>query len=299
MTLDLATLHTQILIADGAWSTLLRTRYPDLPPPAELANLNRPEIVLALAREYVAAGARFLTTNTFGAGRENLTRLGVADDFADINRAGARLAREAVGSSGAFVAGSIGPSGRILALHERSEDELAAGFAAHATALKQGGADLILLETFSELEEILLALRAVKDATALPVIASLSFDSGPQRTRTRMGAAAGECAAALDQAGADLIGCNCGGGISTALPAVFALRSATTRPLWVKPSVGLPDLEDGRPVYPQTADEFAEPAPALIEAGANILGGCCGAGPEHIRRLAAVVERVRVKGVKG
>ncbi|MGE0481971.1 MAG: homocysteine S-methyltransferase family protein [Phycisphaerae bacterium] len=299
MTLDLATLHTQVMIADGAWSTLLRTRYPDLSTPAELANLGRPEVVLALAREYLAAGARFLTTNTFGAGRQNLARLGVADDFAEINRAGARLARAADGSGGAYVAGSIGPSGRILAIREASEEELAADFAAQASALQQGGADLILFETFSELDELLLALRAAKDATALPVVASLSFDSGPQRTRTRMGAAAGECAAALDRAGADIIGCNCGGGIATALPAVFALRSATARPLWVKPSVGLPDLEDGRPVYPQTPDEFAEPAPALIEAGANILGGCCGAGPEHIRRLAAVVARAKGRSAKG
>jgi 5-methyltetrahydrofolate--homocysteine methyltransferase len=119
----------------------------------------------------------------------------------------------------------------------------------------------------------------------------MSFDAGPQRTRTMMGAQAGECATALEDAGADIIGCNCGSGINHVLPAVVALRAATSLPLWVKPNAGLPELEDGRAVWKQTPEEFAGFVPQLLDAGANIIGGCCGSGPEHIRRVAKVVAR--------
>jgi methionine synthase I (cobalamin-dependent) len=217
----------------------------------------------------------------------------VESAVAEINRRGAELAREAIGDRQAFVAGSIGPSGKILAIREATEEQLTPIFAAQAAALAAGGADAILLETFSELAEVLLALRAAKDATGLPVIASLSFDSGPQRTRTMMGAEAGECASALEDAGADVVGCNCGSGISNVLPAVVALRAATSLPLWVKPNAGLPELEDGRAVWKQTPEEFASFVPQILEAGANIVGGCCGSGPEHVRRVVAVVARTR------
>lgn len=289
MKLDPSTLLETVSVADGGWSTQLQMRGAPTDVPAEAVNLTHAEIVQRLAQEYLDAGARFITTNTFGANRWNLERrkLGVA--VADINRRGAELARQAVGDRQAFVAGSIGPCGKILAIREVTEPQLEPMIAEQAEALAAGGADVILLETYSELAEILLALRVVKERTKLPVIASMSFDAGPQRTRTMMGAKAEDCAAALEEAGADAIGCNCGAGVNTILPAVVALRGATSRPLWVKPNAGLPDLEAGRTVYRQTPEEFTAITPTLIEAGANILGGCCGTGPEHIRRLAAVV----------
>jgi len=188
------------------------------------------------------------------------------------------------------VAGSIGPSGKILAVREVAEEQLATAFAEQATALADGGADVIVLETFSELAEILLALEAVGKATGLPVIASMSFDSGPQRTRTMMGAKAEDCASALEEAGADAVGCNCGAGVATILPTVVALRANTELPLWVKPNAGLPELEDGQVVYKQTPDEFGHHVPTLLDAGVNIIGGCCGTGPGHIKRVAALVE---------
>lgn len=278
-----------ITVADGGWSTILQAR--GVPPavPAELANLTHPHLVEQLARDYVAAGARFITTNTFSANRFLFERKRIDQDWRAVNRRGAELSRSAIAGSGALVAGSIGPSGKILAVKEAREEELAAVFAAQAEALAEGGADLIVLETFSELAEILVALEAVRKATALPVIASMSFDSGPQRTRTMMGARAEDCATALTEAGADAVGCNCGTGIATILPAVVALRAHTRLPLWVKPNAGLPELEDGRVVYRQTPDEFGQHVPVLLDAGANIIGGCCGTGPEHIRRVAALV----------
>lgn len=289
MSASLDALTKSVTVADGAWSTQLWARglKTDIVP--ETANVSAPKLVGDLAREYVAAGARFICTNTFSANQLVLKRRGVECDVAKLNQLGARIAQEAVADSGAVVVGTMGPSGSILMVGETPEDELTAAFAQQAEALAACGVAALLLETFSELAEILLAVRAVKDATGLPVIASMSFDSGPQRTHTMMGAEAGECAAALDDAGAAIIGCNCGRGIADVLPAVVALRSATSRPLWVKPNAGLPDLQDGLPVYTQTPEEFTAMIPTLIDAGANVIGGCCGTGPEHIRRLAALV----------
>lgn len=278
-----------VSVADGSWSTQLHARGVPTEQPAELANLTHPGAVESLAREYLAAGARFLSTNTFGANRFNFRHLGVEVDPANVCRAGAALARKTAAGSEAMVAGVLGPSGRILSVREASRESLADDFAALAAALAEGGADLIVLETFSELSELLLAVEAARTATRLPLVACMSFDSGPQRTQTLMGVHADAFARAADEAGADAVGCNCGTGIATALPAVVALRANTRKPLWVKPSAGLPDLEDGRPVYHQTVDEFGAGVPPLLEAGANVIGGCCGVGPAHIKRTAALV----------
>lgn len=295
MVADFAKLGQDVTVADGAWSTLLRAR--GLPPSVcpETANLSAPGMVESLAREYIACGARILSTNTFGAWPENLRQRGESADPLELCRAGAAIARKAAAGSDVGVAGVIGPSGLLLAVREVSEDELADSFAARARALAEGGADMIVLETFSELREILIAMAAVRSATSLPVVACMSFDSGPQRTQTVMGAPADVFARAADEAGADAIGANCGGGIATALPAIVALRSNTRRPVWAKPSAGLPDLVDGQAVYPQSPDEFGEHVPELLEAGVTVIGGCCGAGPEHIKRVAALVANFRRK----
>ena len=198
--------------------------------------------------------------------------------------------KKVAAEAGALAAGSMGPSGKILAVGEAKESELSEVFASQAAALAEGGADLIVLETFSELAEILLALEAAQKSSGLPVIASMSFDSGPQRTRTMMGARAEDCASALEEAGADAVGCNCGGGIATFLPIVVALRSNSNLPLWVKPNAGLPELVEGQVVYRQTPDEFGHHVLELLDAGANIIGGCCGSSPAHIKRVSALVE---------
>lgn len=330
MPLDPHKLLETVHVADGAWGTELRARGSG--PFVERANLEQPALVAALAQEYLAAGACFLSTNTFSANRLMLQRRAADLNPADLNSAAVRLAIAARGefSSGCavstsalsqrtgrgrpavapgpaavarsspaqggaaardrWVAGVVGPSGRILAVREVQPGELEAAFEEQIGLLADGGADLIVLETFSELEELLAALRAARrSAPGLPVAACLSFDSGPQRTRTAMGAEAADCARALDQAGADVIGSNCGAGIAESLPALFALRSATGRPVWAKPSAGLPELESGLPAFRVTPDEFIEPITQLLDAGVNVIGGCCGAGPEHIRRAAGLV----------
>ncbi len=292
MTFDREALKQGLTVADGGWSTRLQMRGVPTDVMAEAANLTHPDLVKELARAYMEAGAQFVTTNTFAANRFNLERRGVDATVEQINERGAALNKEAVGD-GALVAGSIGPSGKILAVQEVKPADLMPVFEAQAKGLAAGGADVIILETFSETAEILLALKVVKDATGLPVIASMSFDAGPQRTRTMMGAKAEDCAAALEDAGADVVGCNCGSGAEYMLPAVVALRAATALPLWVKPNAGMPELVEGQAVYRQTPEEFVAQVRPLVDAGANIVGGCCGTGPDHIRKLAGLAERLR------
>ena len=286
----LAGYRNTITVTDGSWSTQLQARGMPMNVPAETANVTHPQLVAELAREYTAAGAKVLTTNTFAAHRYGFERRGGKHNLEEINRAGARLAKLAAQDAGGVqVAGSIGPSGKILAVQEAQEAALCEAYAAQAHALAEGGVDMIVLETFTELAEIILAVETVKKATGLPVVASMSFDSGPQRTRTMMGALAEDCATALTEAGADAIGCNCGAGIGTFLPVVVALRANTDLPIWVKPNAGMPELEEDRVVYRQTPDEFGHFVPDLFEAGANFMGGCCGAGPAHVKRIAALV----------
>lgn len=282
-----------LIVADGGWSTLLHARGLGPQGPAELANLTHPQMVLSLARDYVAAGVQVLTTHSFAANRFMFERFGATQDPNAVCEAAARIARQAVGDRPIKIGGCIGPSGRILAMREADETELTQAFASQAQALARGGVDFLVLETFSELAEMLLALRAVKEATGLPAVASFSFDSGPQRTQTVLGLEAAAAAESLTQAGADAIGMNCGGGAAHALPAVVALRANTSLPVWVKPSAGLPDLEAGRAVYHTTPDEFTAAVAPLLDAGVNVIGGCCGVGPEAIRRLAAIVARRR------
>jgi 5-methyltetrahydrofolate--homocysteine methyltransferase len=276
-------------VADGAWSTILRAGLPLPAPPAERLNVASPQLVRELAERYVAAGVDVLTTNTFACNR--FAWPGDAAEALHLAREGAAIARAAAERSGALVVGALGPTGRILSVQEITPAEAAGAFAESARALADGGVDAIVLETLSELDELLVAADAVRNAVGLPAIACLSLDSGPQRTRTNMGVEAGDAAAALDRAGVDAIGCNCGGGVTTALPAVVALRAATQRPLWVKPNAGLPELEQGRVVYRVSAEDFARAAEPLVSAGADVIGGCCGVGPEHIQRLRALVQR--------
>lgn len=288
---DASRFRETLTVADGAWATLLRQRGLPARTLAEAANVRQPELVLELATAYLAAGARILSTNTFACNRVALTQRGVHEDPERWNRRGVELAREAATGTDTLIVGTMGPSGRMLRVRDGDRGAIVEAFRRHALELAAGGVDALLLETFSELEELLLALKVAKEATGLPVIASLSFDSGPQRTATLMGETADACGAALDEAGADVVGCNCGAGGAHVLPSVVALRAATSRPLWVKPSAGPPELDDGRLVYTLTPDEFVHHVPALIDAGANIIGGCCGIGPEHIRKLSAMVER--------
>lgn len=276
----------KVTIADGAWGTELDRL--GCPPGfcREEWNVTRPELVLSVARSYVAAGARIILTNTFGANRYVLERHGRADQVAAFNRAGAALSKQAAGNQ-ARVFGSIGPSGKIVMMGEVDDGELYEAFREQACALAEGGADGLVVETMTELAEAVTAVRAAK-TTGLLVVASMTFDSGKERVNTMMGVTPAQAVKALTDAGADLIGCNCGIGIDNYVKVTAMLRAGTDKPIWVKANAGLPEIEGGKVVYRVTPQEYAAKTRELAKAGANVIGGCCGTTPDFIKALAAV-----------
>ena len=223
-------------------------------------------------------------TNTFGANRLRLTGGGGADRVKEINEAGTRISREAANKC-ALVFGSIGPGGKMLMNGDVTEDELRAAFAEQAQALARGGADGLVVETMQDLEEARIATMAAK-ATGLPVVACMVFDSGKDKDRTMMGVTPEQAAAGLLEAGADVVGANCGQGIAGFVKICARLKAtAGGHPVWIKANAGLPQIRDGKSVYTTTAVEFAGHVPAVLEAGANFIGGCCGTSPEFISEL--------------
>lgn len=285
-------LRAQTRVADGAVATALRAGGWPQRKPAELACVEQPERVRRLAASYASAGAELISTNTFSANALAAGNWSEPGDLRAINEAAGKIARAVADEVGGRVAGIIGPSWKLLAIKEVEPGTLQRVFADQARILADAGADLLVLETFSELEETKRAVAGASEA-GVPVVACMSFDSGPQRTATRAGIEAGDAADALMTAGVAGVGANCGAGAAHILPAAVALRAHCDGIVWIKPSLGPPDLDGERLVYKQTADEFCQPVPQLLDVGVNAIGGCCGAGPEHIKRLAAIVDHHR------
>jgi len=277
------------VLTDGAWGTELIARGLGAGECPDVWNLEFPDRVLEIGRAYVEAGSRAILTNTFGANRIALERYRVAHRVREINQAGVEISlRAANGRASVFA--SIGPSGKLLGLGEVTRAELQEAFVEQADALATSGADALVIETMSDLDEARLAVAAAR-ATGLPVVACMAFDSGKTKTQTMMGTTAEEAARALMEAGADVIGANCGQSVEHYLPVYERLASATSRPIWLKPNAGAPQLAGDRTVYTTTPDEFAQAAAALAEAGATFIGGCCGTTPAFIRALAGVLSR--------
>jgi 5-methyltetrahydrofolate--homocysteine methyltransferase len=259
-----------LVLTDGAWGTQLQARGLGLRECGDLWNLARPSEVEAVARSYVEAGSEIILTNTFRAHRVALAGYGAAELVGAVNRAGAAISRRAAGSR-VRVFGSMGPGGN-------RED-----FLEQARALAEGGVDGLVIETMTDLTEARAALAAAREV-GLPVVVSMVFGAG--------GVSPEEAARELTAAGADMIGANCGAGIAGYASICRRLRAATDRPIWIKPSAGLPDMVKGRAVYRMTPAEFAGYVPALVEAGATYLGGCCGTGPEFIRAMGRITARL-------
>jgi len=274
-----------VVITDGAWGTQVQLRglLPGEAP--DLWNLTQPEKVSEVAQAYVAAGSQIILTNTFGANRFRLAEVGAADKIKVVNETGVQISLQAAGGN-ALVFASMGPSGKLLMNGDVSEAELHAAFSEQAQALASAGAQGLVVETLQDLDEARIAIAAAK-ATGLPVVASMVFDSGKDQDRTMMGATPEQAASALVDAGADVIGANCGQGIAGFVKICARLKSAATRhPIWIKANAGLPHMQDGKAVYAMTATEFASHVPAVLAAGANFIGGCCGTSPEFIREIS-------------
>ncbi len=272
------------LILDGAWGTELQALGLEAGACPDAWNLAHPERVESVARGYVLAGSQIILTNTFGANRIVLSRHGLAEQAADINRAGARISCGAAAGK-AQVFASIGPSGKLLAVGDVSEAELTDVFEQQAQVLAEGGVNGLVLETFMDLDELRIALVSARK-TGLPVVACMVFDSGAAKDRTAMGVTPEKAAKTLTEAGADAIGANCGRGVQGYVPICRRLRATTNKPIWVKPNAGLAKLVDGQVNYDASPTEFAAGALDLIEAGANMVGGCCGTSPAFVEAIA-------------
>ena len=272
------------LLADGAMGTLLHSRGTPFDQCFDELNLSNPAAVSGIHAEYLEAGAQILLTNTFGANRFKLSQHGLQDRVEAINRAGVELAQITAAGT-ALVAGDIGPLGVRIAPFGRVQPEQArAAFTEQAQALAKAGVDLIVIETMSDLYEIQAAIQAVHDAAAgLPVIASVTFT---RDDRTILGDSPEKVAHALVKAGADVIGVNCSGGPAQLLRLLKAMHAAVPpAKIWVKPNAGWPEQVGGRIMYPADPDYFGNYALAFCEAGASIIGGCCGTTPQHIAAM--------------
>ena len=284
----------QVIVGDGAIGTMLYSKGVGLDANFEHLNLVRPSLVAELHREYLVAGARLIETNTFGANRTRLAPIGLEKKLAELNRQGAFIARQAVLDAGldgkVFVAGSIGPLAKAKGdERELSGDEMTAIFLEQAVPLTEGGVDLIILETFSDLGQLLCALAAAKKC-GLPIVASMAYLEGG---RTGGGSEASWAARELAAAGADLVGANCGAGPREILLTLEKLSQGTALPLAAFANSGFPEFVDGRYIYRTTPEYFAEKGLEMAAAGAVLIGGCCGTTPAHIRQLS-----LRLEGVK-
>jgi methionine synthase I (cobalamin-dependent) len=276
------------VITDGAWGTQLQARGLALGEFPDAWNLSRPDQVREVAAAYVDAGSDVILTNTFGANRVRMSEHGLDLDLAEVNRKGVQISREAAGSR-AKVFASIGPTGKMLMSGDVTEAQMKEAFAEQAKALAAGGADALVVETMADMAEACLAVAAARE-TGLPVVACMVFDSGKDKDRTMMGTTPEQAARGLAEAGADVIGANCGQGIAGFIQICRRLHAATDRPIWIKANAGLPKTVEGQTRYTTTPAEFAGYIPELLKAGASFVGGCCGTSPEFIQ---AVVRAVR------
>jgi 5-methyltetrahydrofolate--homocysteine methyltransferase len=282
-----------ILVADGAWGTEFAKQGLKAGDVPELWNIEHPDRVLAVAKSYVEAGSDIILTNTFGANRLKLAKSGLSDRLIELNRAGVALSRQAAGSR-CLVFASIGSTGEFIEpLGDKTAEEITACFAAQVKECAAAGADGIVVETMTDLTEALAALAGARRVCNLPVAVCLTYDRGQAGFATIMGVKPEAAAKELDQHGADIIGSNCGAGIDNMIEVTKLLRSATNRPLWIKANAGLPQLVNGATVFCETPEQTASKVGQLIEAGANIIGGCCGTTPEHIRHMVQAIEKTR------
>ena len=276
-------LGTGLVITDGAWGTEFQKLGLALGQPSDLWNLTRPQAVEAVARSYVEAGSRVILTNTFRSNPVALAGHGEVEKAFELNRRGVELSRRAAGGD-ACVFASLGPTGKVLAAGEIDVQTVTDAFRIQAEALAAGGADALLFETFSDVEEARLAVRAARPA-GLPIIVSFAFDSGKNKDRTMMGVSPETAARAMAEEGVDAVGANCGAGPEFFPSICRRLKEASGLPVWIKPNAGMPTIEAGQAVYTMKPDAFASHLPALVEAGASFVGGCCGTSPAFVRAL--------------
>lgn len=291
------------LLGDGAMGTQLMFAGLEQGNCGEAWNLTHPERVLAIQRRYVEAGSDCLITNTFGGSRIMLTRHSEADHVVEVNKAGVEIARQAFGDKEGYVLGDIGPFGGLLKpFGEFTESQVQSAFEEQAAALVEGGADAIIIETQTSLEELLIGIKAAQTAGAKCIIGSMAYDVTLDGStfRTMMGIEPERAAEFMEENGAHVVALNCGTGMEMerARDAVLRYKKVTSLPAMVQPNAGKPQLINMKVVYDETPEQMVKGLVPLLEAGANIVGSCCGSTPDHIRAFRkAMDEFLELKGI--
>lgn len=284
--------ENKTLISDGAWGTFLQAEGLQSGECPEEWNISHPEVVESIADSYIAAGSDMVETNTFGGSRHKLRMFGLGERTYELNKAGAELSRKAAGEEH-WVIGSIGPSGAILMMGDVTEEELYEDFLEQVKGLADGGIDAFCIETFTALDEAELAIKAAQ-TTGLPIICTFTFENG----FSMMGVTPEAYAEKMLELNVDVLGSNCGNGLDGMVDYVKAIKSiAPHKPLLVHANAGLPILKGTETIYPETPDNMAAFVPDIIEAGACIVGGCCGTGPEHIKKMREKIRKEEDKKI--
>ena len=282
-------LNKRTLLLDGAMGTMLQAYGLESGECSEEWNISHPQVVQKIHQEYIKAGADVILTNTFGANRIKLRSFGREADILKINEIAVNIAKGAIDKEGSlekriFIAGSVGPTGKILEPYgDLKVSELYENYKEQVAILEKAGVDLIILETFYDLEEIKAALKATKENTDLMVIASMTFD---KNLKTIYGVDPERAVTVLENKGADVVGANCGTGPEVLYKVLKIMKKVSKTYLMVEPNAGMPELLEGKVVYPASPKIMADYTEKFVNLGLNLIGGCCGTTPLHIKAMS-------------
>jgi len=283
----------KLLVSDGAWGTLLQAAGLTGGACPEEWNVTHPEEVKKVAKAYQDAGADIVLSNTFGGSRAKLKKVGLGDRVAELNEAGARISLS--GAPDCIVAASIGPTGEFIEpVGDLTEEQMEEIYREQLAAIFKGGVKALCIETMSAVEEAVCAVRAAKKLDkSVDVIVTMTFEGSPKGYKTMMGVDCERAARELDAAGADVIGANCGNGIEQMITITKELRKHTKKPILIHANAGLPVLVGGKTTFKQTPEDMAAKVKELVDAGASIVGGCCGTTPAHISAIKKEIDKLR------
>ena len=283
-----------VLVSDGATGTYLQARGLEPGGCPEAFNVDHPDIIRGMASDYFDSGADMVLTSSFGGSRFMLDKYGYGGRVRELNRLAAEHARSAA-LSHHFVVGSVGPTGELLESNggETPESAVYDAFIEQVAALEEGGADAVVVETMISVEEALLAVRAAKERTSMVVMSTMTYDKGPRGWFTMMGDTPASATRRLREAGADVVGANCGNGSDRMIEVAAAIRDVDDGYMLIHSNAGIPEIRKGQIVYPETPEYMAQRFRTLRDLGVNILGGCCGTTPRHIRAIAEVIHERR------